>query len=151
MPKASRLLLAKDDILSTLSRDSQKIYSRAQLANVLSQNRHSWHLADHTTTPQFISFLTKHGDLRANKFRSENYGQEITRYSLGKASPLELAQSIRPRAYLCHATAIMLHGLVNFSQETIYVNVEQSAKSSSRGLLTQDGINRAFIRHPDLW
>jgi hypothetical protein len=143
MAKPSRLILAKDDILSTFQ-TSQKVYSQAQLANVLRNNRHIWHLPDHTTSRDFILFLTKHGHLRARKFHSKTYGREITRYTWGEVSLLELAISIAPRAYLCHATAVMLHGLANFSPKTIYVNVEQSAKPSSHGSLTQDGINRAF-------
>jgi predicted transcriptional regulator of viral defense system len=144
MAKPSRLVLAKNDILSTFAKTPQKIYSQAQLASVLSQNRRSWRLADHTTSSDFISFLTKHGNLRARKFRSETYGQEITRYSWGEAALLELVISIKSRAYLCHATALMLHGLAKLSPKTIYLNVEQSAKPSSHGSLTQDGINRAF-------
>jgi predicted transcriptional regulator of viral defense system len=144
MPKLSPLALAKNDILSIFSKSSEKIYSRADLASVLFQNRRSWHLADHTTSRDFISFLTKHGNLRAHKFRSETYGQEIIRYSWGEASLLELAISIKPRAYLCHATALVLHGLAKLSPKTIYLNVEQSAKPPIAGSLTQEGINRAF-------
>ena len=121
-----------------------KISPALTLASVLLQNRRSWHLADHTTLSAFISFLEKHGDLKVHKFRSKTYGQQITRYSLGKASPLELAISIRKRAYLCHATAVTLHGLAKLSPKTIYLNVEQSPKPSSQGSLTQDGIDRAF-------
>src|SRR5947209_1198613 len=123
MPKPSRLVLAKHHIFSKFSKASQKVYSLAQLANVLLQNRRAWHLADHTTSRDFISFLIKHGDLQAHKFRSETYGQEITRYSWGEASVLELAAFLKPRAYLCHATAVMLHGLVKLSPKTIYLNV----------------------------
>lgn len=38
----------------------------------------------------------------------------------------------------------MLHDLTKPSTKTIYLNVEQSAKPSSQGSLTQDGIRRAF-------
>lgn len=55
-----------------------------------------------------------------------------------------LATSIKARAYLCHATAVMLHGLAKLSPKMIYLNVEQSVKPSSHGSLTQNGINRAF-------
>lgn len=140
----SRLVLAKEDILSIFSRAPQKVYSHAQLANVFFQNRDAWHLANHTTLRDFVSFLTKHGDLRVHKFRSETYGQEITRYSWGEASYLELAILLKSRAYLCHATAVMLHGLAKLSPKTIHLNVEQSVKPSSHGSLTQDGIKRAF-------
>jgi predicted transcriptional regulator of viral defense system len=139
-----RLILAKNNILSKFSQASQKIYSPAQLADLFRQHRRGWHLADHTNLRDFISFLIKHGDLRAHKFRSKIYGKEITRYSWGTASLLEIATSLKPHAYLSHATAVMLHGLAKPIPKTIYLNVEQSVKPSNRGSLTQDGINRAF-------
>ena len=144
MAKPSRLTLAKDDILSLFSEASQKVYSQAQLATILRENRNSWHLANHTTQADLVSFLTKEGDLRVHQFRSDAYNKQVTRYSWGKASPLELALSIKQRAYLCHATAVMVHGLTKLGQKTIYLNAEQSTKWSSHSALTQDGINRAF-------
>jgi hypothetical protein len=144
MARPSRLLLAKDDIFSLFSSASQKIYLKAQLADVLRERRKSWHLANHTSVANFISFLIKHGELRGCKFRSEAYKQEITRYCWGKVSPLQLALSISSRGYLCHATAITLHGLGKPNQKTIYLNVEQSPKPLGDRVLTQEGINRAF-------
>jgi predicted transcriptional regulator of viral defense system len=144
MAKPSRLVLAKDNILSVFSRAPQHAYSQTQLTDVLFQHRRAWRLADHTTVRDFIAFLIKHGDLRACKFRSEAYGQEITRYSWGEASLLELAVSLKSRAYLCHATAVMLHGLTRSNPKSIYLNVEQSVKPPSYGPLTQNGIDRAF-------
>jgi predicted transcriptional regulator of viral defense system len=46
-------------------------------------------------------------------------------------------------AYLCHGTAMFLHGLTEQIPARIYVNSEQSPKPGS-GHLTQEGINRAF-------
>lgn len=146
MPRPSQLTLAKDDILSLFSEATQKIYSQVQLADVLRQHRRSWRLAKHTTPTDFISFLLKQGDLRTHKFHSEIYQQEITRYSWGKASPLEVVMSIKSRAYFSHATAVTLHGLAKLGQKKIYLNFEQSPKPPSYGSLTQEGINRAFSR-----
>jgi hypothetical protein len=144
MPKPNRLLLAKNGILSTFSDTPKKVYSKAEIAGVLLQNRRIWHLANHANSDDFISFLIKHGNLQVCEFHSDAYGRKITRYSWGAASPLELAISINARGYLCHATAAMLHGLANLNTKTIYLNVEQSPKPSSDGPLTQDSINRAF-------
>ena len=94
----------------------------------------------------FIAFLAKHGNLRARRFRSKAYGQEITRYAWGDVSPHELALSLKARAYFCHATAVTLHGLAKATSKTIYLNVEQSAKPSYPGSLTQEGIDLAFSR-----
>jgi hypothetical protein len=46
MPKPSRLVRAKNDILRTFSQASQKVYSRTHITSVLAQNRRAWHLAE---------------------------------------------------------------------------------------------------------
>lgn len=144
MARPSRLVLAKASILPIFSQASQRVYNHKQLANLFHQHRYAWKLAKHTTARDFISFLTKHGDLKEHKFRSENYGLETIRYSWREASLLELALSLKSRAYLCHETAVALHGLAKLNLKTICLNVEQSAKPSSSNSLTQAGIDRAF-------
>lgn len=146
MPRPGRLILAKDDILSLFAKTLQRVYSQRQLADVLQQNRHSWHLAASTTAHDFIAFLTKHGDLRARRFRSKAYEQEIIRYAWGDVSPYALALSLKARGYLCHATAVVLHGLSKTTNKTLYLNVEQSAKLPRPSSLTQEGIDLAFSR-----
>jgi len=146
MAKPSRLALAKDEIRSLFAKSQQKIFSDAELGGLLLEKCQSWKLAENTRASDFISFLTKHGDLKAHEFRSAHYSRSITRYSWGKASPLELALSIKSRGYLCHATAVMLHSLAKHGRKTIYLNVEQSPKPSSPGILTQYGIDLAFSR-----
>jgi hypothetical protein len=109
----------------------------------LSEKRRSWHLPENTTVTDFISFLAKHGDLRTNRLSSKIYGRQIIRYSWGKVSILELAISISTRGCLCHATALMLHGLVKSKPKAIYLNVEQIVKQSNGGSLTQQGIRKS--------
>jgi hypothetical protein len=144
MARPTSLNIAKKDILTLFSEASQKIYSETEIARVLREKRHTWKLAESTKTSDFISFLGKHGDLKKYHFRSEHYNRKITRYTWGKTSLYKLALSIKQRAYLCHATAVTLHGLAKLSRKTIYLNVEQSTKPSGNGSLTQSGIDRAF-------
>lgn len=146
MPKPNRLVVAKESILSIFSKTQKRVYSKEQLTTVLDQHRRTWHLRDHTTSAEFISFLIEQGNLRVCEFRSDKYGRKTSRFSWGRASALELAASINTRGYLSHATAVELHGLSQVSAKTIYLNVEQSAKPSNDGTLTQDGIDRAFSR-----
>lgn len=146
MARPSRLSLAKNDILPLFSGAPGKIYSQKQLADILRDHRDSWGLAASTKVPDFIAFLTKHGNLRAQRFHSKHYGQEIGRYSWGEVSPLALALSIKSRSYLCHATAVSLHNLAPLNPKKIFVNAEQSPKPSASGTLTQDGIKLAFSR-----
>ena len=147
MPKPSRLSFAKDDILAFFNVASTKVYAARALAKILAEQRRGWHLSDSTKPADFIAFLTKGGELRTRKLRSTNYGGTITRYTWSKASPYEVALSIKPNAYLSHGTAAFLHGLTKLDRQTIYVNVEQSKKPPFEGTLTQEGIDRAFANN----
>jgi hypothetical protein len=144
MPKQNRLSLAKADIFSHLDDTSEKIYSETTLNRLLSEARDEWMLPESTRVSDFISFLERQGKLKALELTSAEYGRSIQRYSWGKASPLELALSIKSRAYLCHGTALTLHGLVKLPLKTIYLNAEQSAKSQDASSLNQRGIDLAF-------
>ncbi len=71
------------------------------------------------------------------------YPFQAKRYHFGPFSGYELALSLRPGAFLSHGTAARLHNLIDHEPNTIYVNKEQSPKTSA-GSLTQAGIDRAF-------
>jgi predicted transcriptional regulator of viral defense system len=146
MPRPTRLTIAKKDIFSLFEQSSKRVYSPAELAKLLAEQRAYWRLAQRTTVGDFIRFLQNQGQLRAHVFRAESYRRELTRYSWGEASIYELAQSLQPRGYLSHATAVALHGLTDLLPKTLYVNVEQSPKPPPSGALTQRGIDQAFTR-----
>lgn len=146
MPRPSRLTIAKSDVLKHFRESPKKVYSEAELAGVLVEQRAFWRLAERTTTTEFIDFLAKQGDLRPRVFRSENYDKEVTRYSWGEASIYELALSLRSRGYLSHATAVALHGLTDLIPKTLFLNVEQSPKHGTEGTLAQRSIDQAFSR-----
>jgi hypothetical protein len=90
---------------------------------------------------QVINFLLKEGILHKAEFRSRRY-RSIIRYLKGSPSPYELAVSLRRDSFLCHETALVLHGLEP-PTTTIYVNKEQGPRPSPERV-TQEGINRAF-------
>ena len=142
MARPTRLTIAKKDILALLDGASKKVYSRPELAHILGEQRSFWRLAERTTAGDFIAFLEKQGNLKAHTFRASKYDREITRYSWGDASIYELVQSLQPRGYLSHATAVALHGLTDPIPKTLYLNVEQSPKRTSRGSLTQRSLDQ---------
>jgi len=144
MPKPSRLSLAKEAIFSRFDSAPSKVYSEAMLSGLLEQERAKWDLPASTRAPAFISFLERQGKLKPLDLVSAEYGRSIKRHSWGKASPLELALSIKSRGYLCHGTAMTLHGLVKLPFKTIYLNSEQSDKSQDASSLNQRGIDLAF-------
>lgn len=139
---ATRLQIAKRDIIAELDKQPSRALSSRQIADILRERRDFWRLAQNTTTAAFIRFLSANG-LQEARLESQAYAP-IVRYIWRAASPYEVALSIKPGSYLSHGTAIFLHNLTNEIPRTIYVNQEQSPKPASRGSLTQEGIDRAF-------
>jgi hypothetical protein len=146
MARPSRLTIAKNDIFAHFDASAQKVYSPAQLAQILNEQRGFWRLTERTTVGPFIAFLEQQEKLKADNFYAPTYKKTVTRYSWGDASTYELAQSIQPRGYLSHATAVALHGLTDLIPKVLYLNVEQSPKPAPRGSLTQRAIDLAFSR-----
>ena len=90
----------------------------------------------------FCRLLVETTNLRQLELKSVAYGK-IIRYCWGTPCPYELALSIKEPAYLSHASAAFLHGLLPEEPKTIYVNAEQGPKPRPR-LLSQESVDRAF-------
>lgn len=116
------------------------IFWPSDLSNFAGEHRREWGEFD-LTVQQMVKFLLKEGLLLKAEFRSPRY-KPIVRYLRGKPAPYELAVSLRRGSFLCHKTALTLHGLEP-PATTIYVNKEQGSKPAPEGI-TQEGINRAF-------
>src|SRR5258706_14169652 len=139
---ATRLQIAKRDILAEFDKQQLRSLSTRQIAEILHERRDFWRLAQSTTTADFIRFLSSNG-LQEVRLESQAYAP-VVRFIWRAASPYEVALSIKPGSYLSHGAAIFLHNLTNELPRTIYVNQEQSPKPAPRGILTQEGIDRAF-------
>jgi predicted transcriptional regulator of viral defense system len=113
-----------------------------QLADVLSTHRSEWRLPAGMTFTSFLEFLLDRRMLREVGIPSEHYSDE-KRYVAGDASAYSVALSLKPKSYLTHGSAVVLHGLTDQIPKTVYVNYEQSPKPPGGGL-TQEGIDRAF-------
>lgn len=145
MPRAplSRIEIAKADIVRLFDESPKRVYTRADLARILQQNRAFWRLAQGTNVSYFIDFLTEKSRLRTINLASANYSG-FARYGWGEVSPHQVALSVRPRSYLSHGTAVFLHGLNDALPNVIHVNQEQSPKGKPSGELKQESIDRAF-------
>lgn len=144
MPRPpSRIEIAKPDILKLFDKSPERLYTKADLAKILLQNRGFWRLAQSTRVEDFIGFLIEKSKLEALSLKSVRY-PSFTRYAWGDVSPYDVALSVRPRTYLSHGTAVFLHGLTDVIPKVIYVNQEQSPKPAPSGELTQSSIDRAF-------
>ena len=144
MPRPiSRIQIAGPDIFSVLESDAKHVYTKPDLAKILSAHRQNWRLTQGTTVNYFLDFLREKGKLREINLASENYSG-FTRYAWGEVSPYQVALSVRPRSYLSHGSAVLLHGLSDAIPKAIYINQEQSPKEKPSGELKQESIDRAF-------
>jgi predicted transcriptional regulator of viral defense system len=144
MAKVGRLQIAQADILKTFENDPRRVYWTEDISRILDENRAFWRLSRATSLGRFVDFLQTKGHLRVVELAPINHETGATvRYVWREASPFELAQSLKRDAYLCHGTAVAIHGLNDQIPHRFYLNKEQSPKPRAGGL-TQASINRAF-------
>jgi predicted transcriptional regulator of viral defense system len=144
--KKTKLNLAKTKIVKVFDGLAQKVFTRAQIEEILYSKREEWKLASSITTYNFIQFMLDETKLDVVKF--EFPARNILRYRWGDVSRYELILSLKPKSYFSHYTAMELHGLTEKSPKTIYLNAEQSDKSGLGRMLDQDRIDNAFRRKP---
>ena len=88
-----------------------------------------------------INYLLETSLLKTAEFTSPKY-MSIIRYTRGQPSHNRLALSLKRASFLCHHSALVLHGLAT-SSNAIFANQEQSEKPEPSGL-TQAAIRLAF-------
>jgi hypothetical protein len=143
----TRLQIAKSDIIALFDSLTIRVFWPSDISKILSEHQRFWRLAQSTTSAAFLKFLldktpmTKVDLMAVHHTSSSN----MTRYVWKEVSPYDIAISLKRNAYLCHATALFLHGLTEQIPSRIFVNAEQSPKPSS-GTLTQEAIHRAFSK-----
>ena len=112
-----------------------RVFSRAYITRILTQQSEQG--------AQFFGLLLKEGHIKSVTFKSQY--RSVTLFHLKEATDFELAIALKPRGFLCYATAAFLHGL-SVRPETVTVNAEQSEKPRPDLPLSQANINRAFRR-----
>ncbi len=130
-------------LLDLIEGTSRKVLTRRDLTTLVKGAVAQKLLPQAITLSESIAFLEAHG-LKKIVLRLPTDSSPITRYAWGSLSIYALGVSMRPGAYLSHASAVFLHGLTDQIPKTVYVNKEQSAKPAPEGQLTQEGIARAF-------
>jgi len=144
MGRTSRLQIARADIIKTFETAPRRVFWAEDIGEILEQNRAFWRLSSHTGLRKFIEFLIEKSDLHVKEVVPVNHNiSAIYRYVWKEAGAFEVTLSLKRDAYLCHGTAVAIHGLNDQIPQRLYLNKEQSPKGSSSGL-TQAGIDRAF-------
>ena len=142
--KAVRVKEAREKIISVLDEDGRRIFSPQDLIKLLDEHREDWWILSGITKSDFIKYLEEELGLRKVVLAGSTHQQKFIRYRWRDPSPVEVASTLRSTAYLCHSSAIFVHGLTEQLPKVLYVNYEQSVKPKSSGTLTQEGIDRAF-------
>ncbi len=123
----------------------RRIFGRKELEQIVVAQRQSWHLPKSTSIKQLVTKVLL-GQTDLKEVRLAFPGRSETRYIWKRASPFEVALSVRTNAYLSHYTAMHLHGLTDAASPNIYVNLEQSPKPEPFDALSQTSIDAAFKR-----
>lgn len=141
---ATRISIAKPDIVRFFEEDGRKVFKQKELSAILAEQRGFWRLASLMRVSEFISYLSAYTPLRQVTFRLPHRTE--TRFVWGNISEYMLAVSMKPGGYLSHYSALYLHQLTEQVPKTIYVNHEQRPHTPSSDGLTQERIDAAFRR-----
>jgi hypothetical protein len=137
--------LATRAVAETLDRLEKRVFTYKELCRLIGKHREEWHILDRVPPKKIIDYLLTAFPLRKIALAGPGHSQKFHRYLWREADPLEVAASIRaPNSYLCHSSALFVHGLVNDIPKEICLNYEQSPKSKSTSELTQPSLDRAF-------
>jgi len=144
LPGAGLSKRSQRALLALMAAAPRKVLSRRDLTDLLHGADTDGKLPAYIPLPEAIAFLEAHGLSKIVLRLPSAPGDPITRFVWGPVSMYALGASMRPGAYLSHASAVFLHGLSDQIPKTIYVNKEQSVKPAPAGQLTQEALNRAF-------
>lgn len=149
MPRTSRLDLAIPCIESYFNSRTTKAYNQLELLRALQQSCMEWQVPQSTSVERFIKFLLMKTPMKEVRFGFPDKPEQ-TRYLWGNATPFECALSISPKSYLSHGSAMEIHKLAHDypTRDRVYVNVEQSPKSSADVMLSQEAITASFSKAP---
>ena len=142
--RAARVKEAQAKIVAALEEDGRRVFSPQDLIKLLDNHREDWWILSGITKSDFIKYMEQELGLRKVLLAGPTHQQKFIRYLWRDPSPIEVASSLRSTAYLCHSSAMFVHGLTEQLPKVLYVNYEQSVKPKSSGPLTQDSIDRAF-------
>ncbi len=124
--------------------EKQRVFSPQELLQFIQRHRETWGVLSGLTTNAFIQFLLTDLHLVEITLQGPSHQQSFKRFLWREPTALEVAASLRKTAYLCHASAMFVHGLLEKQPSVLYVNYEQSEKPRPSGELTQASVDRAF-------
>ncbi len=142
--RLSRKPIGEPAVSATLDEQERRVFRSQDLQKLFQQHRDEWGILSPVTWKSFLEFLENDLGLKKITLKGPKYQQRFVRYLWREPTALEVAASLRSTAYLCHASAVFVHGLTRKLPSILYVNYEQSEKPKPTGELTQANVDRAF-------
>lgn len=129
---------------TSLDNRRRGIFTKSDLQEIVIENLPDVGVNQRTLIKgQLLKYLWEREKLKEVVF--EFPSRKETRYLFGNITNFELAQSLKPNAYLAHRAAMFLNNLCTDYLETIHINVEQSQQHKrNTNSLTQVAIDQAF-------
>lgn len=138
----------KNIILDEIIKKNKNILSIVDIGNILNsllEDNESFNMPYNLSRKQFSEFLCDENILKLYELKRKE--RVSKKYILGDLNIYELALSLSNKSYLCHYTAVFLHGLTDNIPKVIYTNTELFLKSpKSNKDIEQSNIDRAFSR-----
>jgi predicted transcriptional regulator of viral defense system len=137
-------------VAAALAVTGPRVFLQGELQNLFENARAQALIPNRLSLAAFVDGLLDNDVLRRIELKSvgSETRKPFTRYTFGAPPAWPVALSLRPRSYLSHASALMLHGLTPRQDFPVYVNQEQSPKPGPRGTLRQEAVDRAFQNQP---
>lgn len=147
---ASRIQIAKQDILSMFEKELPHILRLTDIAIALRDHREFWRLAKRTTLTSFVQFLVEKGSLKSVRLAFQN--KPIYGFVWGDVPLMEMLLGLVDNGYYSHYTAMRLHGLTEQVPKTIYLSQEKSQNTETYSTydepFDQEAIDSAFSKEP---
>src|SRR5262245_9009684 len=122
MGRTSKIKTAKPVIEEFFQEESLvTVFRFSDLGDVLDHHCEEWGLPANLYTPGFVKFLLSEAILKEIVLQAKSHKAKETRYIRGRPSPYAVAVSLRRNAYLCHGSAVFLHGLTGQIPKTVFV------------------------------
>lgn len=139
--------LPKSSIIKTLDSAGKRVFSTAELDQIYDRNYRIWRLDIPKMGPsQFRDYLVKNTPLKKRVINFSK-AESKTIYLWKEATSFDTALAMNPRAYLTHYSAAFIHELTEQVPKVVYVNIEQSKKTTAHtGSLDQEAIDHAFSK-----
>jgi len=142
--RINRIKDAHEKIVAALDAEERRVFGAQDLAKLFKEHRDEWWILSNITSENFIEYLQRELKLGKTILDGPTHAQKFLRFLWREPSAIEVAAAMRATSYLCHSSAVFVHGLTDQLPRTLYANYEQSVKPKPSGALTQEGLDRAF-------